>query len=341
MAHGITEKDTAWFHNTPAWHGLGVVSKTRPKTAKQWLKEAGLDWEVEKREVVTMQALRDIMRGRKDLTAKQLLALATEFVVDGHLAMARKDTGGVLGMVTPTYEEFQNSEAFAFLEALLGQVIPETAFSLWEGRQIGALTRVPKSVTVGGDEVRTYIYVRTRHDGTGALWVWPTSVRVVCANTDRMAIEEAGGNNSPTIFKVRHVGSQSERVAQAREALQLTLDYAKQFKKLGDRLAKQKETERHFAKVLEQLWPNQGSDRSVKGQERKREAVMDLFLHGDTRGNAPGSKWSAFNALTEWDQHYRPIRTKDDRVASERKFIRSFEDPDGFQALALQLVTAS
>lgn len=345
MSHGITEKDTAWFYREPAWHGLGVVSKKRPKTAQEWLKVAGLDWTVQMEELIPLPTLALLLKQQPGATGKQLLAMASEHAIPDHRAAVRSDTRDTLGVPSTTYEPFQNHEAFAFLDSLLGATIPETAFSLWGGKQVGALTRLPKHIEVGGDEVRQYIYMRTRHDGTGALWVFPSDVRVVCANTDRAAVAQAGGSDSPLVYKIRHRGNKSQAIHDAREALKVTIDYGKQFKKFGDKLASQKMAERQLAKVLEQLWPTDDVVASTPRQRNARmaskEQVRDLFFRGDTQGNSPGTKWCAYNALTEFHQHDKLVRSSDDRVIAERRFIRSFEDPDGFQKTALKLVVAA
>jgi len=105
-------------------------------------------------------------------------------------------------------------------------------------------------------------------------------------------------------------------------------------------------TEKHLGKVLAELYPTTQEGpgwtgkRGVKAREKSRETIRELFLRGDTQGNSPGSKWSAYNAITEYHQHDKLVRTQDPQLAAERRFIRSFEDPEGFQKRALALVTA-
>jgi hypothetical protein len=64
--------------------------------------------------------------------------------------------------------------------------------------------------------------------------------------------------------------------------------------------------------------------------------VLSLFTSGDTVGNAPGSKWAAWNAVCEFQDHHggRP-RTE------EGAFVRRTEDPHGTKASALQLIAAA
>jgi phage/plasmid-like protein (TIGR03299 family) len=180
------------------------------------------------------------------------------------------------------------------------------------------------------------MYVRTRHDGTGAVLVLPTAVRVVCANTDRMALDSA-----PSVFRVRHTGNVGEQLYQARRALQITIDYGRQFARAGNRLAGERCTERQLARVLAELYPSGPGDRTARTAQQARETIIDLFLHGPTVGNAPGSKWSAWNAVTEFDQHHRPVRTRDPRRALERRFVRALEDPDGLQRRAFALLAGA
>lgn len=69
---------------------------------------------------------------------------------------------------------------------------------------------------------------------------------------------------------------------------------------------------------------------------------MGLFVGGPTVGDAPGSKCSAWNAITEFDQHHhRPVRTRDLRPALERRFVRALEYPDGLRRRAFELVAAA
>lgn len=337
MAHEVTRRDSGWMFHKPAWHGLFDVGHKRPKTIAQARKVAGLTWDVETVPFITLPKLRELAKGQKQ--SRQLVAQASEFTAVRFRAIVRDDTGHELGVASDEYEPITNREGFEFMEAVLGQTLFEALFSMREGRNVCLLSEFPEWITVGGDKVRRFLYTRLDHSGNGAMWTMATNVRVQCANTDRMAIAEAGSNG---IYKVRHIGNTTERIAEARAALNLSVDYAKQFKKLGDRLAKQKIAERTLQQVLAELYPNGDSTRSTKNAEQTRETITTIFLGkgqaGDTTGNAPGTKWCAYNAVTEYMQHYRPMRTKDESVAAERRFVRATEDPQGVQRKALDLL---
>jgi phage/plasmid-like protein (TIGR03299 family) len=348
MSSGITATDTGFVVHKPTWHGLYDVLKKHPKTPKEAARKAGILWQVEQHDTVSVQQLTKALEAIKTgggLTVKDVRMLAQEYAVANTKLNVRSDTQDVLGVVTDEYGPLQNLTMLEFAAALLGETEYAAGGSLFGGKQVFALLLIPDFIEIGGDKVAQYLYLRSRHDGNAALWAWWTGVRVECANTDRMAIAEAGGPNSPDIFKVRHIGDPSDVVAKARKALKMSVDYSKQFAKVGNRMASQKMTERKLNAVLAELYPGGVSDASVKVAEKRRDAVMAIFrgegAHAKTQGNAPGTKWCAWNAVTEYDQHYRNPRTKDEALAGERRFLRSIEDTGNVQTRSFELVMAS
>lgn len=314
MSHGITSKDSmASVHERP-WHGLGAVLKRHPRSVDDALKKMGLDWPIIQLPVY-----------RKRGSRYEL--------VEGFKQNVRKDTDEVLAIVSDDYAVFQQREAFAFLADLLGsELFFETGGSLFGGRKVFVtvkLANVPW-IEVGGDRTDLYCNLFNHHDKSGSMQLLTTPVRTVCNNTWEAAIGSAVNR-----FFIRHIGDASIRLAEAREALDLSIDYSKQFKKFGDRLAKQKIAERKVKAIAAELWPGEGTDRQVASAQRRREAVVHLFLEGDTVGNAPGSKWCAANAFiesVEWGIGGRKPQTP------QAQFTRHFEDPTGLKAKALDLV---
>lgn len=86
------------------WHGLGTIVKEAPDS-REALRLAGLDWEVVQSPIFT-----------------------THGKVEGFKANVRSTDRQVLGVVTDRYRVVQNTEAFAFTDALLG----EGAQSVWQ-----------------------------------------------------------------------------------------------------------------------------------------------------------------------------------------------------------------
>lgn len=317
MSHGLTSTDSMMSVRKVPWHGLGAVLPERPESLPAALQAAGLAWRV-------LQV---------PLFRHDGLDGEAESELEGLRGNVRADTGSLLGVVSADYRVVQNTEAFAFLANLIGSELHfETAGSLWGGKAVWVLAELPEHVLVGGDEVRRFVLVTTRHDGTAAVRALVTPVRVVCANTLRVAI---GG--ATDTYRVRHLGDPTGALHEARQVLGLAIDYHRQFARLGDRLASEHLAEASLQRVLARLYPDELrlGDRAAKSRREARAAVLDLFRDGPTVGNAPHSKWAAWNAIVEFHDHGGRPRTP------EGGFVRRFEDPAGFKARALELVGAA
>ena len=143
------------------WHGLGTIVNDTP-TSEDALRISGLDWKVVQDDVFTDSGER----------------------ISGYKANIRDIDRKILGVVSDRYKVVQNTDAFSFTDELLGQGVKyETAGSLQDGRRVWLLARMPKEYIGGSDEICPYLVFSNSHDGTGAVKVAITPVRVVCNNS--------------------------------------------------------------------------------------------------------------------------------------------------------------
>src|SRR5439155_1483381 len=78
----------------------------------------------------------------------------------------------------------QNVDALRFLDGLIGSSLHfETAGSLYGGRRVWALARLPEHVEVGGDPTGVHVLITNSHDGSSAVQAAVTPVRVVGQTT--------------------------------------------------------------------------------------------------------------------------------------------------------------
>src|SRR5206468_3220585 len=131
----------------------------------------------------------------------------------------------------------------------------EAAGSLHGGRRIWALARLPEHIEVGGDPTGVHVLVTNSHDGSSAVQAAVTPVRVVCQNTLAWGLRRARRT-----YSIRHTEAVRTRLIEARRVLELTVDYAKQFKQLGDALALAPFSDRQLRSVLDELWPSGPGD---------------------------------------------------------------------------------
>lgn len=320
MAHEISNingRDEAFYALTPAWHGLGTVLDHAP-TSEAAMEAAGLNWAVEKREIQTVDGL----------------------AIKGHMATVRTDCNGILGVVGDGYEVIQNHEAFGFLDSLLqdGVMKYESAGALRGGRIIWALARMPSVDTIAeGDNVNRYILFSAAHDGSGAIHAIPTGVRVVCANTHRIAVQGLTG--------IRHTASARSRLEIAKrylsqfdEKFTLYRDHARKLAglKYGSDAAKQ---------YIETLFPQpeKSEGRAVTIRENKVQLVRDaLRSERQTIPSIRGTWWSLVNAVTESVDH-APEKSQPRNEAHrierrEKKFLSLVDGPGAdFKTKAFEL----
>jgi len=163
MSHGITNNDTMFSVRKGPWHGLGVVLDEYPASIDEALQKAGLHWRVTHGDVLVVKT----PEWTDDFGTKQPPELIP---AKGWKANVREDTGEVLGIVSDEYEVVPNEDAFRFLDALIASDMHfETAGSLWGGRRVWCLARLPEYVELGGDLSATYVYVANSHDGSMAV----------------------------------------------------------------------------------------------------------------------------------------------------------------------------
>lgn len=290
--HGLDETDGAvsLYSAVPAWHHLGQVVPGGTTDIDQVLDLARIDF---------------------DVTTVPAFYLWDDRYVPhpGQRHTVRTDTGQALGIVGPDYEVIQNRRAFAFLQELVNDshAVWESAGSMREGRKVFVTMRIPEHVTVdpGGldDRIIPFIAAVNSHDGRSAFEVVATPWRPVCANTERLAVEQAA-----TRWKVRHTRSATDRIHEARRTLGLTVRYYDQWAAEETALARTDLAIDEFNSLIDQLWP---LDDTATARKRRTAEARRTRLHGLFEEEAERSGRTAYaaeRAVTDYVDHFAAIR---------------------------------
>jgi phage/plasmid-like protein (TIGR03299 family) len=316
MAHEISNvngQDEAFFALQPAWHGLGTVLD-HAANSDEAIRAAHLDWTVEMQPIQTKGGIE----------------------IPDTFATVRTDCNAVLGTVGSRYQIVQNRESFDFLDSLLadGVMKYESAGALKGGRIVWLLARLPSVDAIAdGDDSLRYVLFSTSHDGSASIHAIPTSVRVVCANTLRIATAGDIG--------FRHTGNVTEKLAEARRYLS---QFDSEFTLYRDKariLAERKYTPAQALDYVKTLFPEVSPDTSKRGhtiRENRVEEVRQNFVNNRQRlPSIAGSFWALFNAVTESIDHSAKSE-KLDHAGRENKMI-SVVDGQGadFKAKAFEL----
>ena len=224
--------------------------------------------------------------------------------IKGYKANTRSSDGSVLGVVTDRYKIVQNFEAFDFTDNLIGEgVTYETAGSLKNGKTIWLLAKMPERKILD-DDFDPYICFANSHDGTGAIRVISTPVRVVCNNTLNLALDSATRS-----WSTRHMGDMNSKLQEAKHTLQLANDYLDALAENADRLANEKFMPEDVNAVLDELFPvtKDMSDRKKNNIQLAKDGIQACMFAPDLI-KFLNTKWGFINAVSDWVGHANPVR---------------------------------
>lgn len=130
--------------------------------------------------------------------------------------IVRTDTNQILGLVTKGYGIVQNEDAFDFVNNLCcggNENTPfiECAGVLGKGERVFVTAKFPEKFRIGdelGDDGEMFVVITTAHDGSGAVTVLMTPVRVVCNNTLQYAMYQ----NHVSKFSFKHTSGVKYRM---------------------------------------------------------------------------------------------------------------------------------
>ena len=300
MSHEITELapgvHTFASAREDAWHKLGVTLDTT-FDAETALREAHLaDWNVRK---IPLTATDD--DGGKLEVPNRWATVFTNPV--------SKETQ-YLGVVGSTYTPIQNEANADLLNAIVDESGAhfETAGSLRDGRETFIAMKIPQNILVGGEDlINNYLVAVNSHDGSSSFRFMVTPVRVVCANTLTYASRQAKSS-----FTVRHVSGASGKIQEAREALGLTWKYIDNFEVFAQQMLETKVSGDRFFSVMNELFYPANGDESARQWNAylsNMDAVEDLWKNSPTiPGDMRATAWGAWQALTEYVDHFMPVR---------------------------------
>lgn len=308
MSHDIEtfEDGTAAFVSArqDAWHQLGTVT-TDCLTAEEVMREAFLGgWNVRLLPLTATEITDD---GVTTLEVPRHFA-----TVRTHPKTRKPD---VLAVVGNDYRVVQNEQHCDLLNLLVDEAGAhfETAGSLRGGREVFVTMKLPNTLSIAGtDEVDLYLAAMSSHDGTKPWRVVVTPVRIVCANTQRMALRTARAS-----YTIKHTASAQSKIAQARTALGIVWKYCEAFETAAEQLIQQTLTDGQFARVIDKLWPYDSEDEGKRAQGnrlRRTESLNQLFADANTNNGIRATRWAGLQAITEYLDHYAPASTSETRA---------------------------
>jgi len=290
MAHNIeiiNGEASMFYYGDKPWHGLGQQLEN-PATSKEAMEAAKLDWEVE----------------------KQQIYLESNVPVKNKFATVRKDRPEtVLGIVGSSYMPLQNAEAFGFFASIVGegQAIYHTAGSLLEGKLVWILAKLPGVIRVTDEDItEKYLLLSNSHDGSSAVQIKFTPMRVVCNNTLTMAFHDQ------QFLSVYHQRDIKARLSDVPKLLNIINTRFTEIEATLKELVKIQMTDVTLDKYLHDVFPDPKRKKDEKLYEyelaraKTNREWSKYFFENGVGNNLPGvsgSLWGAFNGVTELIDH--------------------------------------
>lgn len=302
-----------FYHGEIPWHGLGMAL-AKPATWQEAMRAGGLEWKVGDVQLQTCDDPPSPVKKRKAII---------------RLDRPAGDSRRVLGVAHQGFRPVQNVDAVFLFDAIFGQGKPvyHTGGYLGEGEVIWLLAKIDRPILVGRDDiVEPYALLCNSHDGSRALSISLTTVRVVCQNTLEFALQQKMFGKP---FRRAHHSSVAEHASAAFEYWQFTLQQIEDLSRQFVTLSTIKCPEKLFESILLDLLPLPTKPRNLeknpgllKAYELKVEQIMTARdgirrLRQEGKGmdleSANGTLWGMLNAVTEYVDHHQA--TSSDRLA--------------------------
>ena len=281
--------ETMMYVREKPWHGLGTKVDKAPNSAEA-LELAGLNWKVEQTPVYT----------------------ADGTLIPNYKANRRNTDKSVLGIVTDRYQIVQNDEAFEFTDSIVGKtengvVKYETAGSLNHGKKIWLLAKMPTQKVLD-DEVEPYMCFTNSHDGSGAIRICMTPIRVVCQNTLNMALSQAKRS-----WSTKHVGDIESKLEEAKMCLELADEYMYNLGIEAEKLANTALRREQIDEILNEMFPvdDLTSERKKSNIQQIKDEFYIAYFMPDIE-KFIGTAWGAINAMSDCVTHTAPKRNTAD-----------------------------
>lgn len=309
------------------WHNLGQIVKDA-QTAEETIKLAGLDWTVSKRNLKTPNGI-EIPR---------VFGIFRDDKGTGLEGDTSTDEEGFLGVVGDKFHSIQNARAFQFADAMVqaeGGAHYEAAGALGKGEQTFILINLNESFEiVEGDRHENYFLFTNPHNSDASPMALVTSVRVICANTLRMALSQGTKN----ALKFRHTASVEQRLVEAETAIKETRQTVRELREKLVELSERVLVRETVESVLDRLFPkpkvtNELGNATAAGAftrvENRRKQFLEIFEKNDGDGGfkaIAGTAYNALNAFTEMTDHYQTVvmtKAQDGRTVEEVRAARA------------------
>lgn len=271
----------------PAWMKFGTILDN-PKTAKEAMISAGLDYKVVKKPVFAHV-------GKNYFEAKS------------KFATVREDTKQVLGVVGSRYSIIQNVDAFGFFDMIVsrGEASYEIAGRLGNGERIWMLVRLSDNMWIQGiDEVHKYLLVINSHDGIAPIVVKFSPVRALNSAMLHASIRGVGLQ-----VKIKHTPNTKDKFREAHRVMGSANKFFTDMSKVYHKMSTTPVSDMQIAEFVRRILP-EGVGEYKTRLENSRGRMLEYIYHGDGQDMITANKtlWGLYCGIVSYADYGRVYR---------------------------------
>ena len=272
----------------------------KPKTAREAIEMAGLNWSVEKVPVKfefgeNEQAQRGY--GNKAIFPRKFVTYRT-------------DNNQPLGIVGSDYHVVQNNTVFDFIDPIVNDGVVEYygggAFN--HGNVVWLQLKLAgRQIDLGNDDrIEKYILLLNSHNCMFKLTTMFTPIRIVCQNTLNIAISVAKKRESGVVA-MKHCKFMKDKIEKAQKVMSVAVDHYAQVEENYRRMTLQRISEKDLLNYANRVINVKKSNITSK---KSVDEIIKTTYGSPGAEKFPGSLWNAYNGVTYYADYLRPNSNK-------------------------------
>lgn len=165
-----------------------------------------------------------------------------------------------------------------------------------------------------------YLVFSNSHDGSGAIKVAMTPIRVVCNNTLNLALQRAD-----RIWSANHTGNMESKLEDARMTLFMAENYMYELTKEAGRLSRKMVSDAEAEEYIKFLLPiaTDATETTERNVKKLREDLRKRYYFAPDLKEVGKNGYRFINAVSDFATHAKPLR--ETANYKENLFLKTME----------------
>jgi phage/plasmid-like protein (TIGR03299 family) len=239
----------------------------------------------------------------------------SNITIPDHVAIMKKDDNQYLGTVGRGWEPVQPKVLYELADELITSTdgVINGAFSMYNGAVIGIRFKLAERQYIENDSMDLNFLMLTAFNGTHGIAGHATTYR---------AASDVQCNTSSKVYNLKHTKNVMNRLEVVKNMLRFYHNEIASFDKRMTTMVQSRMNDQAAIEWFKSLFPKPKSERAQNILTNQVSTFIDCLHNG--RGSdilgVKGTCYGAFQALTEYINHYRSIRVHNDREEEEVRF---------------------